>query len=123
MFKKIWNDFKSSSYSKSIPSTSPTIAISLISGALAFKSSIKLKGLMVAPFSTLCSAIFESPLNFKIPKSNSLKPTLMFDIKDLLVVNRFSLSRFDFVTLKRSYYDVFLFNMAQYYEMILLSEI
>lgn len=115
MIKKLWNEFLNSSSKKEFPLFSASTILPLL-GYLALH---KPQGI----FEAFCNL---NPLKktkeIRLPNSTSNKPVILLDPKNLLYCDKFSLKRFDLISLKRSYAEEFIFGMSQYYEIITISE-
>jgi len=122
MIKSLWNEFIALKHKKPLPVVTPSIILAITTGIASLNARSSTRSLFASPLSFLAQSLFERPSVPVIPKTEKTKPVLLFDINNFLCCNRFSLQRFDIVTLKRAYADIFLYSNAHYYEMILVSD-
>ncbi|KAI5149345.1 mitochondrial import inner membrane translocase subunit TIM50 [Enteropsectra breve] len=58
-----------------------------------------------------------------IPQQKHRKPTVIFDMKNILYNNKFSLQHFDNVYRQRQFCQEFLFNLCYNYELIMVTDV
>lgn len=122
MIKSLWSEFIALNNKKPLPVVTPSIILAMTTGIVSSNARSSTRSLFASPLSFLTQSLFERPSVPVIAKTKKTKPVLLFDINNFLCCNRFSLKRFDMVTLKRAYSDIFLYSNAHYYEMILVSD-
>lgn len=110
MFKKLWNNFKSSENIKEFPTITSSFFLMSLGGLFIKKRNISL-------------SLFENFSCPIIPKQERKKPVILFDFNNFLSYNKFSLKRFDFIEKERNFTQLFLFNIAHYYEIITVSDV
>lgn len=118
MFEELKEKFRSSDSSKKFP----VFSFSILSGITAILASNSHRDLLFGPISFIKKNLQEDSSIPFLESQKKEKPTIMFDFNNFLSNNRFSWSRFDFITEKRAFCEEFLFNIAHYYEIISLSD-
>ncbi|KAI5170900.1 mitochondrial import inner membrane translocase subunit TIM50 [Pancytospora epiphaga] len=68
------------------------------------------------------NTFFEDDKIPTIPPQEKPKATIIFDFKNFLTYDRYSLSRFDFITQRRSFCEEFLYNLINHYELISITD-
>ena len=116
MLKDLFCKFNSSKYASEPPYTSSLFLMGGIGLILAYKE------MFINPISFLKTSIFEDDTIPILEAQPLEKNTILFDFRNFLSYSRFSLSKFDFVNVKRFYCEEFLFYLAQYYELICISD-
>jgi len=112
--KHLKRDFNASDSSRSFPVLSSTLGL-----LLALKPT---RTAIFSPISFIGQSVIERERVPRLETQKKKKPVILFDFNNFLCCDRFSLSRFDFVTYKRLFCEEFLFNMAHYYEMVGVSD-
>lgn len=114
----IARDFKDSESSKQFPA----LSLSILSGLSLIMSKKKYRDILSNPISFIKHEIVENDQIQTLEPQSIQRPTVLFDFKNFLYTDRFSLARFDMVPLKRYFCEEFLFNIAHYYEIISVTD-
>jgi len=77
---------------------------------------------VTSTFDRIKKALFVDSRIPVIPAQETPKPTIVFDFKDFLVCNRFSLRRFDLLPYRRAFCEEFLYNLVGHYELISVAD-
>lgn len=116
MFEESFNKFKRSKFSSQTPTMSPFL---LLGGLGLFWS---YKNILLNPISFIKTVAFEDSSIPILEPQKVQKNSILFDYRDFLSCNKFSLSRFDLLNVKRMCCEELLFYLAHYYELICVSD-
>lgn len=111
-------NFKASESSRQFPSFS----LSIIGGLSLILSKKKYRSILFSPITFIKHGILENSQIQILEPQNVQKPTILFDFKNFLYTDKFSIHRFDMVFLKRYFCEEFLFNIAHYYEIVSITD-
>lgn len=123
MLAELLNKFHNSEYRRRTPVVTPAILATAVGACTALCYRRNSLGVVLRnPLTFVRGLLFDKDTVPTIPSQEKKRPVILFDASNLLYTDRFSLSRFDIATLKRSYSEEFLFNTAHHYEIISVSD-